>query len=50
VLSRTTPRMEGVPLELDALCVELLDKEMEGRPKSASAVADRLEAILATMP
>jgi serine/threonine protein kinase len=50
VLSRPTPRMEGVPVELDALCVELLDKEMEARPKSASDVADRLDAILAAMP
>ena len=49
VLTRTTPRIDDVPVELDTLCVELLAKEMEDRPKSAEAVLARLDALLATM-
>ena len=41
--------MTDAPADLDALCVELLSKEMEDRPQSADAVAKRLDAILATM-
>ena len=49
VLTKTTPRIDDVPADLDALCVELLAKEMEDRPQSANAVLQRLDAILAKM-
>jgi len=49
VLTKTTPRIDNVPDELDALCVELLAKEMDDRPKTAEGVLSRLDAILASM-
>ena len=49
VLTQTTPRLEGVPPELDALSVELLSKEIDDRPANADAVVHRLDAILAAM-
>jgi serine/threonine protein kinase len=49
VLTKTTPHIDAVPPALDALCVDLLAKEMDDRPKTADEVATRLDAILAAM-
>ena len=49
IIASDAPRLEGVPRELEDLCAQLLEKEMDARPQTATEVAERLDAILSKL-